>query len=117
MSGDALVERPERPAHPRGGLDARALFNPAFCAALIARAAQGHRQDRKAPLPLVYAYLVAPLSLHPPTRDALPRVNARLSIWANEHPLLRAEWRRRAPQLTSTTRAALRFGLRHELLE
>ena len=98
------------------GLDARALFNPAFVAVLIARAATGHRIAKDAPLPLALAYLVAPIVLHTPTREALPKVNARLAKWADEHQLLRAELRRRAPQLADVTRRGLRFGLRHELL-
>jgi hypothetical protein len=101
----------------RLGTDARALFNPAFVAALIGRAAAGHRSERDALLPLALGYLVAPMVLHTPTRDALPRVNARLAKWADEHQLLRAELRWRAPQLTSVTRHALRFGVRHELIE
>lgn len=100
----------------RPGADARALFNPAFLAALIGRAAVGHRTAREAPLPLALGYLVAPTILHTPTREALPRVNARLAKWADEHQLLRAELRWRAPQLTEITRRGLRFGIRHELI-
>lgn len=37
----------------RFGVDARALFNPAFLAALIGQAATGHRVDQDGPLPLV----------------------------------------------------------------
>lgn len=102
---------------PRPGSDARALFNPAFVAALIGRAAAGHRREQDAPLPLPLGYLVAPLVLHTPTRDALPRVNAHLAKWADDRQLLRAELRWRAPQLTPITRGALRFGLRHQLIE
>lgn len=100
----------------RFGADARALFNPAFLAALIGRAAVGHRTDHETPLPLALGYLVAPMVLHTPTREAVPRVNARLAKWADEHQLLRAELRQRAPQLTEITRRGLRFGMRHELL-
>lgn len=100
----------------RSGADARALFNPAFLAALIGRAAAGHRTDREAPLPLALGFLVAPMVLHTPTRQALPRVNARLAKWADDNRLLRAELRWRAPQLTEITRRGLRFGIRHELI-
>jgi hypothetical protein len=100
----------------RPGADARALFNSAFLAALIGQAAVGHRADHEAPLPLAFGYLVAPMVLHTPTREALPRVNARLAKWADEHHLLRAELRWRAPQLTDITRRGLRVGLRYELL-
>lgn len=107
---------PPATPEPQAGADARALFNPAFLAALIGRAAVSHRTDHGAPLPLALAYLVAPIALHSPTREALPRVNARLANWAEEHQLLRAELRWRAPQLTQITRRSLRFGIRHELI-
>lgn len=100
----------------RPGVDARALFNPAFLAVLIGRAAVGHRTDHAAPLPMALGYLVGPMVLHTPTREALPRVNARLAKWADEHQLLRAELRWRAPQLTEITRRGLRFGIRHDLI-
>lgn len=100
----------------QAGADARALFNPAFLAALIGRAAAAHQSDRESPLPLPLGYLVAPMVLHAPTREALPRVNARLAKWADQHQLLRAELRWRAPQLTEITRRGLRFGLRYDLI-
>lgn len=100
----------------RPGADALALFNPAFLGGLIGRAASGHRTERDSPMPLALGYLVAPIVLHPATRDALPRVNARLAKWADDRQLLRAELRWRAPQLAGVTRRALRFGLRHELI-
>ena len=100
----------------RATIDARALFNPAFVAALIGRAADGHRSEREIPLPVPLGYLIAPLVLHTPTREALPRVNARLAKWADDHQLARAELRSRAPQLIGVTRHALRFGLRHDLI-
>lgn len=100
----------------RFGVDTRALFNPAFLAALIGQAATGHRTDHESPLPLALGYLVAPIVLHTPTREALPRVNSRLAKWADQHQLVRAELRWRAPQLTEITRRGLRFGIRHELI-
>lgn len=101
----------------RGTADVRALFNPAFLAALIGRAAEGHRTHGGAPLPMGFAFLVAPVVLHSATRESLPRVNARLATWADGRQLLRAELRWRAPHLTEVTRSGLRFGLRHGLIE
>jgi hypothetical protein len=114
MSDEAASELAQPIARP--GLDARALFNPAFVAALIGRAAAAHRRERDAPLPLALCYLVAPIVLHSPTRTELPRVNARLAKWADDHHLLRAELRSRAPYLADVTRRGLRVGLRHDLL-
>lgn len=113
---NADTEQAPRGPLARATVDARALFNPAFVAALIGRAADGHRSEREAPLPVALAYLIAPLVLHTPTREALPRVNARLAKWADDHHLARAELRSRAPQLVGVTRHALRFGLRHDLI-
>lgn len=100
-----------------GALDARALFNPAFIALLLRRAAAGHQRDHHRPLPLMLAFLVPPLVLHGPTRRALPPLNTRLASWATRNPLLRAELAVRAPRLTPITRRALRFGVRHGLIE
>lgn len=113
---ETVGQTPTEPV-PRAGTDARALFNPAFLAVLIGQAATGHETDHRSPLPLGLGFLVAPMVLHPPTREALPRVNARLAIWIEQHQLLRVELRGRAPQLATTTRRALRFGLRHDLIE
>jgi hypothetical protein len=96
--------------------DAQALFNPAFCATLIARAADGHVRQTDDPLPITLAFLVLPIVLHRETREALPAVTAHLATWSERNPLLRTELRQRAPQLTAVTRSALRFGVHHELL-
>jgi hypothetical protein len=96
--------------------DARALFNPAFCATLLARSADGHARQTGDPLPITLAFLVLPIVLHRETREALPSVTAHLATWAERNPLLRTELRQRGPQLTPVTRSALRFGLYHELL-
>lgn len=102
----------------RAGLDARALFNPAFVAVLLGKASRGHLEESDTPLPFALAFLIAPLVLHAPTRTALPRrVNARLGTWAENHPLVRSELRLRAPGLTSVTPRAIRLGLRTEVLK
>jgi hypothetical protein len=97
-------------------LDARALFNPAFVSAVVARAAVGHERDHHRPLPLTLAFLIPPLVLHAPTRTALPAVHARLAIWADRNPVLRASFAVRAPGFTPLTRRALRFGQRHQII-
>lgn len=99
-----------------GAADARALFNPAYVSCLIARSAYGHGRAFENPLPVPLAFLIAPLVLHSETRGELPAVTAHLSTWVDQRPLLRAELRVRAPRLTSTTRQALRFGVRQDLL-
>ena len=68
---------PERPSE-----EAR-HFNPAFCAELICRTVCEYFKSREAGLSLATAFLVLPLTLHKPTRDALPgRVEAaRTRVW------------------------------------
>lgn len=99
-----------------GALDARALYNPAFVGALIGTAANGHHQGFNVPLPSALAFLIAPVVLHGPTRESLPRVTGRLANWVDRNPLIRAELQRRAPGLTDLTRQSLRFGLVTDLL-
>src|SRR5687768_8117429 len=97
----------------RGALDARALNNPAFAAALIGQAAHGYRDN--GPLPLAYAFLVGPVVLNETVRERMPKsVTRQLSRWVAENPVARSELRGRAGVHSATTRAALRFGLRHD---
>lgn len=104
------------PSGGRATADVRALFNPAFLAGLVGRAAEGHQTHSEAPLPLAFAFLVGPMVLHTRTRESLPRVNARLATWADGHSLLRAELRWRAPHFAELSRSSLRFGIRYGLI-
>src|SRR3954447_18382380 len=109
-----MARREQNP--PAGALDARALYNPGFVGALIGTSARGHHQDFNSPLPPALAFLVAPMVLHRPTRESLPRLNGRLANWADANPLIQAELQKRAPQLTEVTRLSLRFGLAANLV-
>jgi hypothetical protein len=98
----------ERPAE-----EARNL-NPAFCAELIARTVAEYNKARKAPLSMATAFLVLPLTLHKPTRTALPgRANAAFATWiATNNPLL-AELPGRVHRLRPVSREALLFSIRY----
>ena len=61
---------------------------------------------------------VLPLTLHKPTRDALPgRANAAFATWVAENgPLLAEEIPGRVNRLRPISREALLFAIRHRLL-
>jgi hypothetical protein len=93
-------------------------FNPAFCAELIARTVGEFHKARQKPLSIATAYLVLPLVLHKPTRDALPsRANAALGTWIAENNPMLAEFPRRANRVQSVSREALLFAIRHQVLK
>jgi hypothetical protein len=92
------------------------LLNPALLAVLLAAAAQEYETEETGmPWPLVF--LVPPLVLHRPTRDALPRnTRTHLSTWVRREPLLRAGFPARAAAMVPLTREGIRFGLRAGVL-
>jgi Family of unknown function (DUF6521) len=101
----------ERPAE-----EAR-ILNPAFCGELVGRTVGEYHRSRQAALSLATAFLVLPLTLHKPTREALPgRANTAFAGWIAEHASLLAELPERARRLRPVTREALLFSLRHQLL-
>lgn len=101
----------ERPAE-----EAR-IFNPAFCGELIGRTVWEYNRRRQTVLGIVTAFLVLPLTLHRPTREALPgRANTAFAGWVAEHAALLAELPERARRLRPVSREALLFAVRHQVL-
>jgi hypothetical protein len=101
----------ERPAE-----EAR-IFNPAFCGELMGRAVCEYHRTRQVALSMVIAFLILPLTLHKPTRDALPgRANTAFAGWIAENAALLAELPERAIRLRPISREALIFAVRHQLL-
>lgn len=95
-----------------------ALFNAAFLALLVRRAAGEHeRRSGGRPLPTMLAYLVLPLALHGPTRRQLPsNVTAQMGEWIRAHPDAAAGLAERVRALRPLVSAALHLGLTHGLL-
>ena len=101
----------ERPAE-----EAR-IFNPAFCGELIGHTVHEYYRTRQEALGMVTAFLVLPLTLHGPTREALPvRADKVFAGWVAENSALLAELPERARQLRPVSREALLFALRHRRL-
>jgi hypothetical protein len=93
-------------------VEERAALNPAFLALLMREAARGFRsEDGLMPIPL--AFVMLPLVLHRPSREALPRqVRTSLPIWIQEHQFLREGFPGRVRAIATAGREALAFGVR-----
>jgi hypothetical protein len=92
------------------------LLNPALIALLMSEAAREYERQAE-PMSWPLAFLVPPLVLHRPTRDALPRdTRTHLSTWIARQPVIRAGFPERATAMAPLTREALRFGLRNGVL-
>ena len=93
-----------------------AYLNPALIAAIEAAAASEYG-DSRGPMPWMLAFVVVPLVLHRPSREALPRdTRTHLSTWINRNPLLRSGFAARAQSLVPIVREGIRFGTRNEVL-
>ena len=99
-------------------VEEQALFNAAFLALIIRRAAEEHEQRASGRfLPVMLAYLVAPLALHGPTRRQLPtHVTTQMGEWIRSHPEASAGLDVRARALRPLVSAGLTMGLRHGLV-
>ena len=96
-----------------------ALFNPAFLSLLLREAAtQFSERSSGRDLPAVLAYLIAPVALHGPTRQALPtHVTAQMGEWVRAHPGVLVDLPSRARSLRPLVSIAACFALRHGILD
>jgi hypothetical protein len=93
------------------------LFNPAFCAMLIAKACKDYSKKGPQPLSFPLAFLVLPLIVHPGTRAALPySTMTSLISWTQEHQVDLVEFGTHTRHLLPYTREAIMFGLAHNIL-
>jgi hypothetical protein len=73
------------------------LLNPAFCGLVIALAVDDYVKEVGEGMPFCFAFLVLPIVLHKPTREALPqRTTKALSSWLDENEEYRATFADRA---------------------
>lgn len=93
------------------------LFNPAFCAVLLAKTAEEFTKKTDQALPFSLAFLVLPVVLHRGTRDALPGSTvSSLLTWVQDHRDQLVNFSGRVKSLRAITREAILFGTQHETL-
>lgn len=93
-----------------------AMLNPALIAAILAAAANQYEDTSGVAMPWTLSFLVPPIVLHRPSREALPRTSkTSLSRWVAENATLSAGFPARATHLLPHVREGLRFGLRHDV--
>jgi len=93
------------------------LFNPAFCATLLAKAADEFSKKAGRPLPLSLGFLILPIVLHGGTRSALPGSTiTSLLPWVQDHREELIDFGIRVQRLLAITREAIMFGVGHETL-
>lgn len=97
--------------------EAMALFNAVLTSELIVNACWAKSQQGLTGLSWPTAYLILPLTLHPETRDSLPR-DRRITLarWAVRNPDLLADMEYRVANMTLPTKRAIRHGLRTKRL-
>lgn len=92
------------------------LLNPSFCALIAWSSAIGYQGDGTQGMPYVLPFVAVPLTLHKPTREALPRtVRTSMMAWIEENTYFRVGFAERASSLAPFVREALLFGAVHGL--
>jgi hypothetical protein len=93
------------------------LFNPAFCAVLLAKTVDAYSSTRGQGLPFELVFLVLPIVLHERTRSTLPRtITTPLLAWIETNQAELVGFPERARRLVPVTREAVMFGLAHEVM-
>lgn len=101
-------------------IEEQALFNPAFGALLIWEAAAAAKNEavaqRDAHLHFATSFLVLPMVLHEPTREALPvSIATSAATWLSENPIMRSQIAAAAKATKQFTRESLLFGANQKL--
>lgn len=108
------MSHPEMPPAKLSRLpEAVALFNSVFTTELLVNACWHKAQHGPDGLSWPAAFVILPLTLHPPTRAALPR-DSRLTLaaWAVRNPGLTVDMDHRVAVMADPTKRAIRRGLR-----
>jgi hypothetical protein len=93
------------------------LFNPAFGAMLLAKAADDFFKRTGRPLPFALAFLVLPIVLHQGTRSALPGTTVTsLLSWVPENRAHLVDFGLRVRRLRTITQEAIMFAVGHATL-
>ncbi|MFF4599439.1 three component ABC system middle component [Amycolatopsis sp. NPDC001319] len=98
--------------------EALALFNPAITGAALGYAVESYQGANIDGLPFFFSFLILPFTLNPELRKSVGASSRRtLASWSVSNPALHAQYPHIAEILVPTTRRALRYCLRYDLLE
>jgi hypothetical protein len=93
------------------------LFNPGFVGLLVWSTATGYTEAAGEGLPFELAFIAMPVSLHRPTRQALPRTpRTSLAAWLEENTSFRVAFADRAKGLAPFVREGILFASTHNLV-
>lgn len=102
------ADRPTEIAH---------LLNPAFCALVLVNGVKGFGEEIPAGLPYPLVFLVLPIVLHKPTRDAVPTtVATRMHPWLETHQQVQVGFADRCASVIDHAREAMIFATCRNLL-
>jgi len=110
-----MINRPEPRRIPA---DAAALFNPAYCAAILHRVSSGYQTTAGYGLPYALAFIATPVILHPASVECLPSSSkSRLHNWLLGNPDVLIGFAERSRSLAPFVREAVEFGLQARVLQ
>lgn len=96
----------------------RALFNPAFVAAVLHETAVGYETETEKGLPFALAFLALPVTLSSLFRNCLPsRKDSSLAAWLQKHPDLRLKFADIAAAMAPAVREGVLFATTKKVLE
>ena len=99
------TERPKEEAY---------LLNPALCCITLVSAIGSYSDANKENIPFPLMFMVLPIVLHKPTRDALPpSIRTSMAAWLQENAFARVQFYERLVSLNPYTREAIQFGMSH----
>ena len=98
--------------------DAAALFNPAYCAAILHQASSGYQTSAGKGLPYALAFIALPVILHPASVECLPSTSkTRLHNWLLGNPEVLIGFAERSRSVAPFVREAVEFGLKARVLQ
>jgi hypothetical protein len=108
----------EKPSMRRVPADAAALFNPAYCAAILHRLCSGYQFAGASGIPYALAFLALPIVLHETSAERLPSsARTRFHTWLLDHPEILIGFADRARSLAPFVRDAISFGLKSQVIQ
>lgn len=108
----------ERLAMRRVPADAAALFNPAYCAAILHRLCSGYQSGGKIGIPYALSFIALPIILHEASAERLPpSARSRFHSWIIDNPEIFIGFADRARSLAPFVRDAISFALNHKIIQ